>query len=146
MHLSALLLVHVSVAVVEAWPNMGNIHARDLPLSENEGNSGPFDSLVFNASEQHVNVTPGSANEYQAPGSGDLRGPCPGLNAAANHGFLPHNGVTTLEQSKYSPAKIHDCAELLQLLLGLVQRTGLALNLLRPYLPSLSHSRGISRP
>ncbi|BEI84632.1 hypothetical protein CcaverHIS002_0500330 [Cutaneotrichosporon cavernicola] len=28
-----------------------------------------------------------------APGPGDLRGPCPGLNTAANHGYLPRNGV-----------------------------------------------------
>ena len=26
------------------------------------------------------------------------RGPCPGLNALANHGYLPHNGVVGLLQ------------------------------------------------
>ncbi len=25
--------------------------------------------------------------------AGDVRGPCPGLNALANHGYLPRNGV-----------------------------------------------------
>lgn len=35
---------------------------------------------------------------YQAPGKGDFRGPCPGLNAAANHGYLPRNGVATFAQ------------------------------------------------
>jgi hypothetical protein len=30
--------------------------------------------------------------------SGDQRGPCPGLNAMANHGYLPHNGVATVQQ------------------------------------------------
>lgn len=29
---------------------------------------------------------------------GDQRGPCPGLNAMANHGYLPHNGVATIQQ------------------------------------------------
>lgn len=28
-----------------------------------------------------------------------MRGPCPGLNAAANHGFLPHNGIPSLLQT-----------------------------------------------
>jgi len=35
---------------------------------------------------------------YVAPGPGDFRGPCPGLNVAANHGYLPHNGVATFAQ------------------------------------------------
>ncbi|KAF2226868.1 Chloroperoxidase, partial [Elsinoe ampelina] len=29
---------------------------------------------------------------------GDQRGPCPGLNALANHNYLPHNGVATITQ------------------------------------------------
>lgn len=27
-----------------------------------------------------------------APGPGDVRSPCPGLNSLANHGFIPRNG------------------------------------------------------
>lgn len=32
---------------------------------------------------------------FQAPDldNGDQRGPCPGLNALANHGYIPHDGV-----------------------------------------------------
>lgn len=29
----------------------------------------------------------------------DIRGPCPGLNAAANHGYLPRSGIVSLEQT-----------------------------------------------
>ena len=29
---------------------------------------------------------------WSPPGPGDVRSPCPGLNALANHGILPHNG------------------------------------------------------
>jgi len=39
-----------------------------------------------------------SKNPYIAPGPNDLRGPCPGLNAFANHGFLPRNGYATTQQ------------------------------------------------
>ncbi|KAL0064328.1 hypothetical protein AAF712_008774 [Marasmius tenuissimus] len=33
-----------------------------------------------------------SSYPYMAPGPSDLRSPCPGLNAMANHGFLPRDG------------------------------------------------------
>lgn len=29
-----------------------------------------------------------TAHQFQKPGPNDIRGPCPGLNAAANHNFL----------------------------------------------------------
>jgi hypothetical protein len=74
----------------------------NLPLSQNEGNSGPIDSTTFSASEQFVNVQAGSGHEYQDPGTNDKRGPCPGLNAAANHNFLPRSGVATIQQSKFT--------------------------------------------
>ncbi|KAF5354419.1 hypothetical protein D9758_010764 [Tetrapyrgos nigripes] len=32
------------------------------------------------------------AHQWKAPGPNDLRGPCPGLNTLANHGFLPRDG------------------------------------------------------
>ncbi|KAL0575208.1 hypothetical protein V5O48_006769 [Marasmius crinis-equi] len=31
-------------------------------------------------------------HQFQAPTEDDARGPCPGLNTLANHGFLPRNG------------------------------------------------------
>ncbi|ESK91441.1 hypothetical protein Moror_2665 [Moniliophthora roreri MCA 2997] len=33
-----------------------------------------------------------SQHPFQAPGPNDARGPCPGLNTLANHGFLPRDG------------------------------------------------------
>ncbi|KXS98325.1 hypothetical protein AC578_6853 [Pseudocercospora eumusae] len=33
------------------------------------------------------------AHKFVPPGAGDQRGPCPGLNAAANHNYIAHNGV-----------------------------------------------------
>ena len=30
-------------------------------------------------------------------GPGDIRGPCAGLNAAANHGYIPRDGIATSE-------------------------------------------------
>lgn len=39
-----------------------------------------------------------TAHAFTAPGSNDIRGPCPGLNAAANHNFLSHDGITTFNE------------------------------------------------
>jgi hypothetical protein len=35
---------------------------------------------------------------FQMPdyAAGDVRGPCPGLNTLANHGYLPRNGIATV--------------------------------------------------
>ena len=39
-----------------------------------------------------------TAHQFVAPGPNDIRGPCPGLNAAANHNFLAHDGITTFNE------------------------------------------------
>lgn len=54
-------------------------------------NQATFDQ--FDAEEQLVDVH--GEHEYRDPGPNDIRGPCPGLNAAANHGYLPRNGIAT---------------------------------------------------
>jgi len=53
---------------------------------------------TFNKEAQYIDVSEGSGHEWQAPGPNDLRGVCPGLNAFANHGFLPRNGYATVQQ------------------------------------------------
>ena len=55
--------------------------------------SGTLPFTTF-SEDQLIDVT----GEYAwvAPGPGDIRGPCPGLNALANHGYFPHNGVVSL--------------------------------------------------
>lgn len=48
--------------------------------------TGLFEPInTFDAKKQFIDVRPGSGHEYVPPGAGDLRGPCPGLNAFANH-------------------------------------------------------------
>ncbi|TFL01326.1 Chloroperoxidase [Pterulicium gracile] len=32
-----------------------------------------------------------------APGPTDMRGPCPGLNTLANHGYVPRNGIVSVD-------------------------------------------------
>ena len=51
----------------------------------------------FNAAQQHIDVS--GAHAFIAPGPNDLRGPCPALNAMANHGYIARNGYTSLQES-----------------------------------------------
>ncbi|KAG8700390.1 hypothetical protein FRC09_005978 [Ceratobasidium sp. 395] len=38
------------------------------------------------------------AHKFTAPGPNDIRGPCPGMNAAANHNFISHDGIVTFSE------------------------------------------------
>lgn len=44
------------------------------------------------------NKRPEPGYEFQAPGPNDSRGPCPGLNLLANHGYLPRSGLVNVGQ------------------------------------------------
>lgn len=44
------------------------------------------------------NLRPEPGFEFQEPGPGDSRGPCPGLNLLANYGYLPRDGHVNLGQ------------------------------------------------
>jgi hypothetical protein len=35
---------------------------------------------------------------FKAPSKDDQRGPCPGLNALANHGYIARSGITSLAE------------------------------------------------
>ncbi|KAJ6512282.1 Chloroperoxidase [Mycena vulgaris] len=45
------------------------------------------------STDQLIDVTAGGKNAFQPPSADDYRGPCPGLNALANHNFIPHSGI-----------------------------------------------------
>lgn len=84
--------------LLERFTNaMASVSKRDLITAD--GATAVYEAIpVFNAKAQYIDVGPGSGHEWQAPGPNDLRGPCPGLNAFANHGFLPRNGYATITQ------------------------------------------------
>ena len=68
------------------------IEERDIPFT------------TFNEN-QLIDVT----GEYAwvAPGPNDLRGPCPGLNALANHGYFPHSGVVPLAVGQSATEQVY---------------------------------------
>ncbi|GAB1523150.1 hypothetical protein RhiTH_006280 [Rhizoctonia solani] len=59
--------------------------------------SNAASSVNFDPVKQKVDVA--GKYKFRPPGATDKRGPCPGLNALSNHGYLPHNGVTTFTKA-----------------------------------------------
>ena len=68
-----------------------------LGVSKAETNCGPTPCLTFDEKDQLVSTT--GDNAYASPAADEIRGPCPGLNAAANHGYLPRSGIASIEET-----------------------------------------------
>ena len=108
------LIVFASLLALQivAFPHMDAKTLRDLLKRGSESKACPFAhgnidmkkkrQVGFDPTAQHVSTT--GEHAWVAPDftAGDQRGPCPGLNALANHGYLPHNGIapaTTIIQA-----------------------------------------------
>ncbi|KAI9648634.1 hypothetical protein NHQ30_003272 [Ciborinia camelliae] len=94
-------LLALAATEVAAYPKLAAEHAERLAKSQRgKRSTAARDPLhkraSFDAASQYVSTT--GAHAFVAPNfnAGDVRGPCPGLNAAANHGYIPHNGVGTI--------------------------------------------------
>ncbi|CAE6412122.1 unnamed protein product [Rhizoctonia solani] len=87
-----------SVVALPAMGTTGPSGATGCPFAVNAANSKRQSNAIplatFDPVKQKIDVTGDHA--FKPPVQGDKRGPCPGLNALANHGYLPHNGVTNL--------------------------------------------------
>ncbi|CAD6574458.1 MAG: hypothetical protein ASARMPREDX12_006596 [Alectoria sarmentosa] len=61
-----------------------------------------------------------TAHAFVAPGPNDIRGPCPGLNTAANHNFISHDGITTFAELLDAQQNIYNVGYDLAVLLAVV--------------------------
>ncbi|KAG2004150.1 hypothetical protein CC2G_002741 [Coprinopsis cinerea AmutBmut pab1-1] len=97
-----LLTLAIALANVNAFPayqSLGGLSKRQLetiipglPVV----NPGPPPGPLADSTLKLVND---AAHPYQAPRPHlDHRGPCPGLNTLANHGYLPRSGIATPAQ------------------------------------------------
>ncbi|KAJ5825340.1 hypothetical protein N7474_002478 [Penicillium riverlandense] len=93
-------LLGLHSCLVVAWPEhqhkgSGHVHKRcpfaDVSSEAKEEvykRSSTTMNSPIDVTGEHSFVPPNFEN-------GDQRGPCPGLNALANHGYIPHNGVVS---------------------------------------------------
>ncbi|KAL8790909.1 MAG: hypothetical protein Q9213_000334 [Squamulea squamosa] len=67
--------------------------SKECPFSH--GNTRELTKRQFGFDPVAQRVSTDGKYAWKAPNlaAGDKRGPCPGLNALANHGYLPHNGI-----------------------------------------------------
>lgn len=96
-HASAFLTLHQSIPIRQQIERLNAVAVQKAAASSE--NKKEFEKRAsFDASAQHISNT--GVNAYVAPNfaAGDQRGPCPGLNALANHGYLPRNGVAGLQE------------------------------------------------
>ncbi|KAJ3721324.1 Chloroperoxidase [Lentinula guzmanii] len=73
-------------------------------------------TVGFDAALQRVSTT--GQHAFAPPGPGDFRGPCPGLNAMANHGYIPRKGIATIEEFVQGTYKVFGMGEDLAFLLS----------------------------
>lgn len=66
-----------------------------VPFPDNMGLGNEGRPYIFDEKLQKVDLT--GDHEWRAPGPDDQRGPCAGLNALANHGFISRSGIITRE-------------------------------------------------
>lgn len=94
-HATSISLLSLFLNNVSAFPGIiDSLAKQNIAGQKRQGGAGiPDLTPTFNEKLQHVSTT--GKHAFVAPdlAGGDQRGPCPGLNAMANHGYLPHNGV-----------------------------------------------------
>ena len=59
----------------------------------------------FDPTAQYIDVS--NAHAFIAPSASDLRGPCPAMNALANHGYIARNGYTNFQGSLDAITKVY---------------------------------------
>ncbi|KAI6894501.1 hypothetical protein KC318_g10705 [Hortaea werneckii] len=78
-------LASVALPLISAYP------ALERDLGDTLSDVG-IDVQGLLTSLTHPNPNDPRFTQFQKPGPNDVRSPCPGLNALANHGFIPRNG------------------------------------------------------
>lgn len=129
------------LAEVKAWKDHSN---RD-PATH------LLNSTIYVASESRASVGglmrfPEDDFPFVAPGQTDQRGPCPGMNTLANHGYLPRNGIVNAGQVFEATARVFNMATDLAavLIAGAIALNGdirtLTFSIGTPYKPSLRNT------
>ncbi|KXT09316.1 hypothetical protein AC579_260 [Pseudocercospora musae] len=75
-------------------------HQPAAPVTSQYPYNNAIDGKPGNGKGGYLVPAPGdTAHQYQAPDpKTDIRGPCPGINTMANHGFLARDGITTYNE------------------------------------------------
>jgi hypothetical protein len=95
------LIVLSSSCLVGAFPALS---ARNLEGLTAENLQDAIDTVQKYQNEKRLIVNTNKPIQvtgkyaFQAPSKYDQRGPCPGLNALANHGYIAHTGISSFAE------------------------------------------------
>ncbi|CUA69052.1 hypothetical protein RSOLAG22IIIB_08302 [Rhizoctonia solani] len=110
------LIALALAGAVSAYPGEGSTGDNKTPTcpyaaqaANAKRQSSTSSSATFDPVKQKIDVT--GVHAFKAPAKGDKRGPCPALNALANHGYLPHNGVTNFTEASEACNKVFGMGE-----------------------------------
>lgn len=98
---SALLALSSSAILVNAYPSLNSAQLDGLTperLTEAVKTIETFkkEKRFIVDFRKPIEIT--GKHSFQAPRSNDHRGPCPGLNALANHGYISRDGITSFAE------------------------------------------------
>jgi len=105
--LTPFIILSFSFSLVAAFPSLDSAALKriaSLAARDDNGNGGDEDGggrlIQFPGplADSGLKQIPDADHPFIAPGPNDQRGPCPGMNTLANHGYIPRNGVGTAEQ------------------------------------------------
>lgn len=98
---STLFALSSGSALVSAFPALSGRNLEGLTSDRLEAAIRSFEQhrlekRILVDSSQPIDTT--GEHAFQAPGEGDQRGPCPGLNVLANHGYISRDGITSFAE------------------------------------------------
>ncbi|KKY18083.1 putative Chloroperoxidase [Diplodia seriata] len=120
---SALFLLSSSSVLVDAFPafserNLENLTPERLTAAIRAVEQHKLDKRILVDSSKPIDTTGDHA--FQAPGDGDQRGPCPGLNVLANHGYISRDGITSFAEVVNAINQVMGMGVELALILGIM--------------------------
>jgi hypothetical protein len=98
---SALFALSSSVILTNAFPtlntdNLDGLTPESLDAAIKSVEEFKKDKRFLVDLNKPIDIT--GKHVFKTPGQNDQRGPCPGLNALANHGYISRNGVTSFAE------------------------------------------------
>ncbi|KAJ6458815.1 Chloroperoxidase [Mycena vulgaris] len=83
------VLLHVALSTAASTPTSKEVR---------DGQTATLINFPTQPTDTGLKQIPDAAHPFIAPGPNDQRGPCPGMNTLANHGYIPRNGIATFEE------------------------------------------------
>ncbi|KZP12356.1 Cloroperoxidase [Athelia psychrophila] len=90
--------LYSQIAAFPAYGSLAGLSEREITEFARTSNITGAQPAPGPLADTGVKLIADAAHPYKAAGPNDIRGPCPGLNTLASHGYLPRNGIATPQE------------------------------------------------